>query len=96
MLLLRTVLTHSTHTLPRRSLVDRIKTPMDSAHRMLRNVFETPEAKEVVRQYEVLLEQISNFEKEEIGRFLNGIDTRLAEKLKQPLLVRDQGATKKI
>lgn len=96
MLLLRIVLTHSTHTLPRRSLIDRIKTPMDSAHRMLRNVFETPEAKEVVRQYEVLLEQISNFEKEEIGRFLNGIDTRLAEKLKQPLLVRDQGATKKI
>lgn len=76
-----------------RSLADRIDGPMASAQRMLGNIMKTEAGATVLANYDKLKKVLLAFEESEIQQWLEGIDLKFAEKLKQPLLVRDLTST---
>jgi hypothetical protein len=81
---------HSSRVLWCRCLADRIVAPMSSARRLLRDVSDTDGWEELSSKYDALILTLEEFQQEEVAKWLHSIDAgKIAEKLKQPLLVRD-------
>jgi hypothetical protein len=81
---------HSSRVLWCRCLADRIRAPMEDARRLLRNMSGSEEWQQLSQKYDTLMHRLDEFQREEVARWHNGLDGgKIAEKLKQPLLVRD-------
>ena len=84
---------HASRVMWSRALADRLDSPMACAERMLSNMMQTPRGRSVLAHYEQLSASFKAFEETEIEAWLESIDLKFAEKLKQPLLVRDLTST---